>query len=364
MIWFISDAHLSGGMYVHRPLIKGDSYRALDSITADILSKDQPGSVIFCGDNFNTPKPSPEDVQHMTDVINCFREKGIPVYAVQGNHDLCCGLSWMHICGALDLTEKVHDIEGRRVCGLDYTPGTKIIDELNRIDGEIECDILVIHQAFRHLSPFDTFSLSIEDVPGSVLEAVVSGHIHVPDKRDNSAGVSIVSPGATHPCNIAEPPGTYIQYDGTAFMHISTPVSRPIKKLVIEKEEDIQGVLEYLESLKYLEDKSPDEWPLVRIRYASELIELIRKLSKFKSRCHLFIEAVTAEVPDVSEVEVSIAASTEDILKQCIDEHSLEYKTILGLTDGNYQVILENINKAFIERLERIQDEIKKAAPV
>ena len=355
MIWFIADAHLVQSMYVHRPLIRGDALRALDSIVTEILSKTQEGEVIFCGDNFNMFRPSPGDVRDMSDNITRLTQAGISVYSIQGNHDLC-RYSWMNICGAQDLgAMDVVEMSGRRVYGLDYTPGAKIIDELNRINGEIECDILVLHQAFKHLSPFDTYSLSVEDMPGSVLDAVVSGHVHIPDKRVNSSGVSIVSPGATHPRDISEPQGTYVQY-GTDFMHIGTPVSRNIKKFVVEKSEDMEEVLEYMETLKYLENNSPDSWPLVRVRYSSELINIIGKLKKYTGRCHLFTEAVNKDVLKIEDIDITINSSTEDILKQCVDEGSLEYRTVLQLTERNKpEKVLEEIDQAFKKELDSIR---------
>ena len=359
MLWFVGDAHLSEQMYVHRPLIKGDSYRALHSIIDKILAKNEEGSVVFCGDNFNSNRPSSLDVKVMTDVIFRLEEKGIATYGIQGNHDLS-KLSWMDLCEVINIDRELIDIEGKQVYGLDYIPGARIFDELDRINREVECDILVLHQSFSHLNPFDSYSLEVDDIPGSVKEAVVSGHIHLPDKRENSLGISVVSPGATHPRSISEPPGTFVQYNGKDFLHIATPSSRLIQRYHISDKETLDEVVKKLEEIEYMKEKDFDEWPLVEIKYTVDCVRYLERLDKYKDRCHIFTKAESEDILDTEDVYEDIHASKEEILEQSVSKDSKEYNFILELLDGDPLSTIEAMDAAIKEKVKRIKDETKK----
>jgi DNA repair exonuclease SbcCD nuclease subunit len=356
MIWFISDAHISEQMYVHRPLIKGDSYRALDSIVEKIISKNKSGSVIFCGDNFNSNRPSAKDVHVMSEAIYRLQQKGIAVYAIQGNHDLS-KTSWMDLCDVISLNRQVLEIEGKKVYGIDYTPGTRIFDELEYVDQEVECDILVLHQPFTHNSPFDSYAIEVDDIPGSVREAVVSGHIHIPDKRLNSLGISVVSPGATHPRNISEPAGTYVEYNGTDFLHISTPCSRPIHRFQVTDKDSFDSTVKELEKLAYMEDMGVDDWPLVEVKYLVDQSRHLEKLDGYSARCHLFTKPETTASLEREDIEVDIHTSKEDILEQCAPKDSPEYDTTLELLTGNPDAVIEKMEFEFRQRLEAVKNE-------
>jgi len=359
MLWLIADAHLSEQMYVHRPLIRGDSYRALDSIVDKILDKHEEGSVIFCGDNFNSARPSALDVHVMMESVYRLEQKGIAVYGIQGNHDLS-KKSWMDLCEVNNLHKQTIEIEGKKVYGLDYTPGARIFEELDHINREIECDILVLHQSFVHLCPFDSYSLEVDDIPGSVREAVVSGHIHIPDKRENSLGISVVSPGATHPRSISQPSGTFIQYNDKDFLHIATPSSRLIKRFFVFDKPSMEETVEELEKLEYMTKKGFDEWPLIEIKYHVDCISYLEKLNKYIDRCHLFTKAHAESLMDpAEEIQIDMNTSKKDILEQCIDKDSPEFKLTMTLLESNPTLVIEELDAEFRSVIKEIKDEAK-----
>jgi len=358
MIWFISDAHITEQMYVHRPLIKGDSYRAIDSIVDKILEKKVNGSVIFCGDNFNSNRPSAKDVMRMSDATHRLEQQGIAVYGIQGNHDLS-RISWMDLCDVRSINDELVNIEGKQVYGLDYIPGARIFDELDRINREVECDLLVLHQPFAHLNPFDSYSLDVEDIPGSVKEAVISGHIHIPDKRVNSLGISVVSPGATHPRSISEPAGTYVQYNDKDFLHITTPSSRPIHRFKLRDKESCDAIKADLDKLAYFKEKDVDEWPLVEIKYLVDASSRLEELDTYADRSHMFLKSESDVSLDQEDIEIDINTSKEEILEQCIEKDSDEFTTILEMLSGNPEKIIEDMDTQFQLKLKELKDEIK-----
>jgi len=358
MLWFIGDTHLSEQLYVHRPLIKGDSYRALNGIIDKILVKNEKGSVIFCGDNFNSIRPSSTDVNEMIKAIFRLNQKGISVYGIQGNHDLS-KMSWMDLCNVTHLHKQLIEIEGKKVYGLDYTPGARIFDELDYINREIECDILVLHQSFVHLNPFDSYSLEVDDIPGSVREAVVSGHVHIPDKRENSLRISIVSPGATHPRSISEPPGTFIQYNDKGFLHIGTPFSRPIQRYCISCKKTRDAAVGELEKLNHMKEKSPDEWPLVEIKYHVDCVGYLDKLNEYSDRCHLFTKAYSEFTHSLEDIQADISTSREEVLEKCTAKDTREYKFIIKLMKSDPVHIIEELDTTFKEEIKEIKNEAR-----
>lgn len=359
MLYFIADAHLSEQMYAHRPLIKGDSYRALNSVVGRILETSGTGAVFFCGDNFNTDRPSSTDVHVMMGVVSELRKGGFEVYAIQGNHD-ASKLSWMGSCGVQSIHHRTVEAEGVKVRGIDYIPGSGIYAELEALNDEREgCDILVLHQSFKHLCGFDVNALDVDDVPGCVAKGVVVGHTHVPDIRTNSLGVSVVSPGATHPRTISEPSGTFIKYDGNSFLHLSTPDTREIMRFEVSSAEDINSLVEDLGDLKKYKDKSPDEWPLVEVNYTPNCMAHMEPLKLYSDRCHLFLKTRQEGVFDKDEdISTDIVRSRAEVLATCVPPDSREYQCVMNLIELEEEEVLNKLTSDFQAKLQEIKDAV------
>ncbi|MFH0956681.1 MAG: DNA repair exonuclease [Candidatus Aenigmatarchaeota archaeon] len=188
MFAHLSDTHLGFRQYgIYEREV--DFYRAFEKAVAAIIRK-KPDFVIHSGDLFDYPKPPPRALWVAQRCFSKLREKGIPVYAITGNHDLLMRKGAMPPqalyadMGVRLLTEEdpfaVH--EGVLIAGLPYRPKSHAsllkdnLATLSKKAGGYTKSVLVMHQGIdrymRHGS-----DMSIGDIPGN-FSYYAMGHIH------------------------------------------------------------------------------------------------------------------------------------------------------------------------------------------
>lgn len=317
-MYFISDAHIREQMYAHRPLIRSDFYRGLTSVACQIVEGGGTEAVIFSGDNTHFKKISAKDAQLLQQVVSTLQDTGHPVFGIQGNHDYNEGVSWVEVCGgkSLDRAGKIN-LEGLDVVGFDYLAGEDIFKRLEAMEGMgLECDILVLHQAFKHLCMWDPYALTVDDIPACVRKAVVSGHIHMKDIRLNTLGRQIVSVGSVIPGRFGEQEGCYLRYKDGLMEHIRTPVQRGMMRFKVKDDTERNFVIEDLACLE--PSAHVNEWPLVEITFINGYSGGTEPFRRFEDRAHLFFgNDFVEEAVEIKTEEVKEEVDWNAIINKC-----------------------------------------------
>lgn len=366
-IYFIADAHLSGLLYANRPRIAGDTYRALRSVVA-YIKKDEADEkcVVFCGDNLDSKSPGPKDIKEFISATDELWKAGIRVLGVEGNHDKVLSRSfsntqWIKLAPSVEhIDGKEVTVMGLKIRGLDYVQGKKIYDSLSELP---DCDILVMHQPLAHLSPFEANTVELEGIPDQVVKAVVSGHVHIPDKRKTSSGTHVVSPGALHAQKLTHSAGSFAVYDTEtdSFDFINTPVHRLMKRFVCNNAGDMDEAEDFLRLLK--EDADDSEKPVIGIKYSSDLgARLVEIRDRYADRIHFF-PSIIPDDKEETEIEEDSGADSETIMRtlfkqlgmDCGKEHKIVFEKALEVVDGGREALF-----GYLRELEEERNEIEK----
>lgn len=160
---------------------------------------------IIAGDLFHRSIPKPKTIQEAMEILSIFKSNGIPVFAIEGNHDKTArDYSIYHLLESLGLlnllgirkekvenehmkSERINSVylakgifEDVEIIGDTYrTPWQlpKVLPYLKAKSGE---SILVLHQAIKEIIDLgfqDSYELTLNDLPESSYYAM--GHIHL-----------------------------------------------------------------------------------------------------------------------------------------------------------------------------------------
>jgi DNA repair exonuclease SbcCD nuclease subunit len=363
MIYAAADLHLTELVWKSRRELFGDSFKALDrlatSIIADELPTGETKHVILAGDVLDTQKISGHTLQAFTTFVDRLYEHSIPVYYIIGNHDVTT-LSALGIQGAIPLHQKITEMDGRKIYGLDWMPREHLKEAVQTVP---ECDILVLHCMFEHMINFEaSCDLSLEEIPPTVKNIIV-GDIHITKKVDFRKHGVCISPGALHPCNISQggAHGFYKLAQGSAEWVFQAIPTRNIHRYALETSEELSQALEELNTIEVRSEELKD---LVEITYKTDLnAEVDKMLEALKSKFIFFrnpnstgkmlssedlkkvqldlesispIEGLSTFVSQEEEPEVyallsnilSSATSASDILEQFINQEGEKGDTI------------------------------------
>jgi len=184
----LSDTHLGFRQYglYEREL---DFYRSFDDTVKKIIAE-KPDFVIHSGDLFDYPKPPPRAIRVAQKAFARLNEKGIPVYAITGNHDMLMRKGFMPAqvlyseLGVRLFTEDEPFVvkDGIFISGIPYMPRSRssVIKEMMNMLSEKakkhKKSVIALHLGTdRHL-PHD-FEVAVEDIPRN-FDYYAMGHIH------------------------------------------------------------------------------------------------------------------------------------------------------------------------------------------
>lgn len=347
MILFL-ETHLSERIYAHRPTLREDSYRALMAVT-EWLSTRKPedivgSAVVFCGDSFDTPWPSPDDEAALRKFLRYCSANGLMVYGIQGNHDKCSKRSWLEINGICMLRpDELAIVGGVTLRGFDHKPWRGPHEVMHdMVVANQECDILVMHQALRAVNNRETEAIDPKDIPSTVKLAVVAGHTHT-GKVWRDGPLVYASPGCTHRRKIDEPPGTMLVYDNTCFTIVELGQQRPIKRISLDNTSRASAEA-YFAGLRPLTEIGVDNIPLVELSVSPEDVVLLLPFKRYSDRCHLLTSIGALRESPTTKPTATTTAELD--LREIIGEDPVMLEFMSGLlSDGILMV--EALDTAF-----------------
>jgi exonuclease SbcD len=212
-----ADIHLGYEQY-NLPWRAEDFFQSFKR-AAEIAVKEGVDFAIISGDLFHRNVPSPRTILEAIEVLRIFKGKGIPVFAIEGNHDKSMRESAYHLLENLGLLNllgfRKERVEGdyltsEKVEGAYLVKGVfkdlEIIGDKHRTKWQIEKilpllkgggkSILVLHQVVKEVVDIDlemSWDITIDQLPEADYYAF--GHVHM--HREKRIGDSfLVYPGS------------------------------------------------------------------------------------------------------------------------------------------------------------------------
>ncbi len=212
-----ADIHLGYEQY-NLPWRAEDFFQSFKR-AAEIAVKEGIDFAIISGDLFHRNVPSPKTILEAIEVLRIFKEKEIPVFAIEGNHDKSMRESAYHLLEKLGLLNllgfRKERVEGdyltsEKVEGVYLVKGVfkdlEIIGDKHRTKWQIEKilpllkgggkSILVLHQVVKEVVDIDlemSWDITIDQLPEADYYAF--GHVHM--HREKKIGDSfLVYPGS------------------------------------------------------------------------------------------------------------------------------------------------------------------------
>ncbi len=199
-----SDTHLGFrqyGIYERET----DFYRAFENAVRKII-EERPDFVLHTGDLFDVPKPPPRALWVAQRCFTKLREKGIPVYAITGNHDMLFRRGSLppqvlfRDMGVRLLTEEDPFVMHNDffIGGVPYYPkhqDSMLKEQLKIVSQKAgkKKSILMMHQGTdRHLK--NGYEISMDDIPKN-FSYYAMGHIHARITESFGLG-KLVYPGS------------------------------------------------------------------------------------------------------------------------------------------------------------------------
>ena len=322
-----ADWHLCRSAW-RRSGIDGDAAYGLRQVVDLCLSLDVP--LLAAGDLLDTTDPDPDDVRVVREQMDRMATAAIPVFYVQGQHELDRQRPWLSAIHTWPTyvgdPSEAHDFCGRlRIRGLDWQPAGRLQEELAKPRGD-KADVLLCHQAWRDFMGGDGSRSE-----GAFTEVrdhlVLTGdyHRHVVATYTPLGGPSVsgtaYSPGPTHMTSIDEPERKAV------FLFVKTDDmdchfglraesvwlrTRPVRRFAVHDEGELVELLTHglplaLEAAAAEAADLPDHLrrPLVRVAYAADIPGARRRLeAACRDLFHLFPKCL----PTPAAVETRAAA--------------------------------------------------------
>lgn len=223
-------------------------------------------AVVIGGDLFDSPRPDAKSVLTAQRVVANIKSAGVPVYGIDGNHDLSNG-GWLDVIGVEPMKEGYYAHVGNvRICGINYRNGRDLVAEIQRmVDEGVKTDILVMHFALAEMNGGGSADTGVRELSPLLdklgVKAVLMGHVHIPDCRKWN-GVLYVNPGSTEMKSSNEPQDKYFYVLDTDTWE-AVPVPIETRKVVSMEIVDEASLAE-LRSVLDEEAKNATDMPIVK----------------------------------------------------------------------------------------------------
>lgn len=312
---FCADLHLADGAWTSRPAIYGDSYYSLTQIIDYCVEQALP--LVIGGDVLDVKKNSARPVQQLCAQMARMQTANLPVYYIQGQHELDRYVTWLSVHPwPTNVNKTQFSIGGLKLYGIDWLPRGEIQEAFKAVPPDT--DLLICHQVWKDLMKnVGRPECNLADVHH--VKYVLSGDFHVTtiEQNVNAHGelTQLISPGSTCMQDISESPQKYF-YVMHADVSSITPVrhelkTRRMRLYTITDTESLDDLCAggFLRDIQEMLGDLPPEInkPLVRVKFDKKIPDAyIRINTAIGDHAHLFCDALVDKTRDGQETNRSV----------------------------------------------------------
>jgi DNA repair exonuclease SbcCD nuclease subunit len=351
----LSDAHIKKRSWVSRPMIQQDAYRAVEQVIT--LCIEHEASLKIAGDLFDVRTPESRDIKFFMDQMDRLKEAGLPVYAIQGNHDKTNDVPWFTLHDWVQWVDRkvFEPIEGFSMYGLDYRTRTELEEELADCP---EVQGVMLHQGAKTILPFEnSWDLDEEVLPDTIMY-IDLGHVHTTQIWE-AHGHKCSYPGSPYVTDIDLDPDRYVFLqefvDGEIVL---TPIELKTRGFVtviidegISLEEQIKQGLNSLRGQLYVD---PSMEPVLYLKY-NTLIEgeihsvVERVLDELDEKFYPWYAPCKPEQLKEQKEEVVLEDASVDELAHEEAESPELAEFVLGLLKGSASESFEKVRDGIFD---------------
>ena len=287
-IALVSDVHLGTKQYGLKERYD-DFLASFARFGSDVASRGV-DAVVIGGDLFDSPRPDAHAVLKASEVVKrlsgCMPST-IPIWGIDGNHDLSNG-DWLRVIGVQPLLDfEVFGIAGVKVAGLSYRSGRDLIAAIQQlVDAGVKADVLVAHFALAEMNGGGSADTGVQELTPMLeklgVKAVLMGHVHIPDCRKWN-GILFVNPGSTEMKSSNEPQEKFyfILDTDTWEAHEVPLVTRTVQTVEITNEDELLAFREKLleEARVAVSDGLTTERPFYQVIADDSIDDVFKRLS-------------------------------------------------------------------------------------
>lgn len=342
----LGDIHLDPVIWRRLKAVTGDAEVAFKSFIDLGLQLNIP--LVIVGDLFDVVNPPSEMTKVFREQMDRCQTAGVPVYAIQGNHDKTVP-PWYNALH--DWPIHIGDgkpvvISGLSCCGLDYKLKPEFKASLEQLPDGI--DVLFIHQAVRQALSFDgAWNADLADIPQSI-KLVVMGDIHTQTEYALGSGGRALYTGSSHARDMEQrgPKScTLVKSDLTT--ERLQLVVRDIERFAVQVPEDFTKVTDWLSKAVAHGGLKPFAWVQVLPTLQLQAEQLLKA---YREHAICYVQSVVVAEQMQQAVELPTGVNTLVLLTQLLDpvKEPSAYQLALEMLDDrqNLPELLQQRYKA------------------
>lgn len=312
-----SDWHVALNAWKKYPEIRGDAECSLSQIVDISTALNVP--LIAAGDLFDIKNPDSYSVNATAKQMNRMLKAKLPVYYVQGQHEMASPTWFSLFEGCHYVHDKIFEIAGIKFYGYDYFLPKSVEDSYMRFK---PADVLVTHQVWSELLPRHgqihccSYNLIANN---NTYKAIISGdfHSHFTANTEKASCV-FVSPGSICLQDMNEPANKAVWVMTENYEFVSVPIkARKVMNTAVRSDSDLHTMVSMSGSLS--DDPGLPEGigrPILRIKYNTDVKNVFVAITNaYKGKAHLdfkpIIEELEEEEIDVEEIALKSSSADE-----------------------------------------------------
>jgi hypothetical protein len=312
---FCADLHLADGAWTSRPGIYGDSYYSLMQIVDYCLAHSLP--LVIGGDVLDVKKNSARPVQHLCAQMSRMAAANLPVYYIQGQHELDRYVTWLSVHPwPTNVNKTQFTIAGVKLYGIDWLPRGDIQEAFKEVPPDT--DVLVCHQVWKDfMKNVGRPECHISDVHH--VKYILSGDFHVTtiETSANAHGelAQLISAGSTCMQDISECPEKYFyvvtQEAGKFVPSLQQLKTRRMRAYTVTDPATLDDLCAggFLRDIQEMLGDLPAEInkPLIRVKFDKRIPDAyIRITTAINDSAHLFCDALVDKTRGEQETNRSV----------------------------------------------------------